>query len=96
MVTTMASMPPKIKQLSAAEKRTDKGRFALKLRALLAERGWDHRELASRVDRGEASVRSWLRGDVIPDFAAIKAVGEALDVPGHPFPDYRMVLPDPR
>ena len=85
------------KKLTAAEKRTDEGRFATNLRALLAERGMDHREFAKHVNRTEAAVRSWLRGDVIPaDYGTLKAIGRALDTPAHPFPDYRMILPEPK
>lgn len=98
-VATMAGDSPKgnrlsprpQKQLTAAEKRTDEGRFAMKLRALLEERGIDRREFAKQVGRTDAAVRTWLRGEAIPgDYSTLKAIGRALDLPGHPFPDYRV------
>ena len=85
------------KKLTAADKRTDAGRFAVHLTALMAERGWDHNKLAERLGCTDAAVRRWLRAEVMPRYIEdFKALGRALDVPEHPFPDYRLVLPPPR
>ena len=96
---TKGSMSPRPrKELSKAEKRTPWGRFALHLRALMDERGWDHQELASRMNGAatEAAVRKWLRAEGMPDYERLVALGEALDTREHPFPDYRMALPPAR
>jgi hypothetical protein len=66
--------PQQRKKLTAAEKRTPEGRFALRLQQLLDERGWGATHFAGLVG-------------VDP------RIGKALDAPGHPFPDWRLVIP---
>lgn len=87
--------PRPLKTLSKAEQRTIYGRFAVQLRALMEERGWDHKQLAERLKgkAEEAAVRKWLRAEGMPDIERLMALGKALDTPDHPFPDYRLALP---
>lgn len=88
--------PRQQKQLTKREQRTPKGRFATHIAALMEERGFDHNDLAKRMDVGEATVRKWLRAESVPETLDLEALGKALDTPEHPLPDYRMVLPPPR
>lgn len=71
-------------------------RFALKLRAIMAEKGWSSDDVAQRiqaagVDITHRGVDCWLRGEGLPKAKDLEAVGEALG-----YADYRMILPDPK
>lgn len=90
----MGTMTPKPrKQLSKREARTFAGRFALRFKSLLDERGWSTAEAASRFGLGEPAVRYWLRAQSLPATGDLERIGKALDTPEHPFPDYRELLP---
>jgi hypothetical protein len=89
--------PNNPKKLTAKERRTDKGRFAVHLAALLKERSWDAQDLADHIGLGVHAVRRWLRAEVMPsDLDMLQTIGRALDTTDHPMPDYRMVLPPPK
>jgi ribosome-binding protein aMBF1 (putative translation factor) len=91
-----ASMPRPRKQINKREAKTPGGRFALHLQALLEKRGWDHHKLAELAGVKEFTVRSWLRGEALPESRILEAIGKALNTKEHPFPDYRLVLPPPK
>lgn len=81
------------KRLSAAEKRTPAGKFAVHLQSLLDERGWSVSDLSERSGLENATLRRWLRAEGFPKVELMPIVGKALDTPQHPFPDWRLILP---
>lgn len=86
-------MPRPRKQLTKRDLRKPKGRFAAHLQALLDARGLSTAAFAKSVGVGEPTVRKWLRAESVPETLDLERIGQALDLPGHPFPDYRMILP---
>lgn len=89
---SVAAHPRKV--LSKADKRTPEGRFAVRLQSLLDERGWSPVYFADCIGVDPPAVRRWLRADGLPgNIDLVKRIGKALDTPGHPFPDWRQVLP---
>jgi transcriptional regulator with XRE-family HTH domain len=83
------------KKLSRSELRTPIGKFANRLSWLLSERGWDSHKLSEASGLAEPTIRRWLRAEVLPSrLEMYQAIGHALDIPGHPFPDWRMVFPE--
>jgi len=83
------------KQLTAKEKRTPAGKFAVRLQLLLDERGWESADFARKLGVDPPAVRRWLRADGLPGSLELAIrIGKALDVPGHPFPDWRQAFPE--
>ena len=81
------------KVLSAKEKRTPAGKFAIRLQSLLDERGWTVPQLEERSGIAGPTLRRWLRAEGFPKVVEMPRLGEALNTPSHPFPDWRMILP---
>ena len=88
------AVPKPRKELSRAERNSLEGKFALILTALLAERGWSSATLAEKIGFGEPAVRRWLRAEVMPTVEVLRLTGRALNTADHPFPDWRMLLPE--
>lgn len=89
----MAAKPRKT--LTRKERKTPKGRFAVRIYDLLFERNWTPADLASRFGCGEPTVRKWLRAESVPETLDLEALGKAFDTPEHPVDDYRLILPPP-
>ena len=89
-----AVAPVDRKVLSAKEKRTPAGKFAVRLQALLDERGWTAPQLEELSGIAGPTLRRWLRAEGFPKVAEMPRLGKALDTPAHPFPDWRMILPE--
>jgi hypothetical protein len=86
--------PQPTKQLTAKERRTPAGKFAVHLQRLLDDRGLSGPVFARMIGVDPPAVRRWLRADGIPGTIEIAIrMGKALNMPGHPFPDWREVLP---
>ena len=84
---TMAPKPRK--RLTAADKRTSEGKFAVVLEKLMAERGVTTQQLADAVGIKEPTVRAWLRAESIPgDVRLIKAIGQHFKLA-----DWRLIIP---
>jgi hypothetical protein len=88
-----AVAPRPRKTLTKKDLNKPRGRFAAHLEALIKERGWDHLKFAKVSGFESATIRKWLRAEGFPNTADLEKLGRALDVPSHPFPDYRMILP---
>lgn len=85
----MGSMPKKAKKLTATDKRSDAGKFAVHLTSLLSSKGISKEDLVRRTGIEDATIRKWLRGDGIPgSFAALKQLADAIGLA-----DYREILP---
>lgn len=82
------TMGKKAKSLSAADRRTFKGRFAIRLAELMDARGLSATSLAALIDVDEPAIRKWLRADGLPELKQIEPLGKALGLK-----DYREVLP---
>ena len=83
-------VPRARKELSKAEQRTFRGRFATHLQSLLTAAGMSTGDLAKETGLGEPAIRKWLRADGTPDPTSMELVAEALGID-----DYRLVLPPP-
>ena len=90
--TALAPQPKK--KLTAQERRTPAGKFAVRLQRLLDERGLTGPDFARMIGVDPPAVRRWLRADGLPGTVELAIrIGKALNMPGHPFPDWREVLP---
>lgn len=90
-----AVAPKERKKLTAAEKRTPEGRFAVQLESLMAERGVGSFELGRAIGVKEPTVRAWLRAESLPgDVKLVRRLGKYMHQPPRfPFPDWRQILP---
>lgn len=87
--------PQSRKKLTNQERATEAGKFAAHLQRLLSERGWTTHDLAERISVSEPAVRRWMRAEALPgSLSLFKEVGKALNTSEHPFPEWRLVLPN--
>lgn len=71
-------------------------RFARRLRALMAKRGWSSKDVArmltaAGVPMGPRGIDAWLRCATAPRFSELETIGQALG-----YQDYRDLLPPPK
>ncbi len=85
---TMGRMPRPLKELTKDILKTPAGKFAKKLRALMADQGLTSHDVAARLETGEATVRHWMRGQGFPAVETCMALGRLLKLP-----DWRDLLP---
>lgn len=90
-----APMAKKRRKLTAVERRTLAGRFAIHLRSLMDAKDWEVGDLHEQLKRLEVrvekpAIHAWLRGEALPKARDLEKLGNALGLK-----DYREVLPPP-
>jgi transcriptional regulator with XRE-family HTH domain len=65
-------------------------RFAIKLRGLMAKKGWASSDLAERISVSNHAVDFWLRAEALPRLENLEEIAEAFGLS-----DYRKLLPEP-
>jgi transcriptional regulator with XRE-family HTH domain len=96
MLATLRNDRLSRRRVELDEKSPDiKVRFALKLRGLVAKKGWTSVDLAERIAGYDGAVTNraidaWLRGDTLPSISILESLAEVLGIT-----DYRQILPAP-